>query len=79
MTAVVESDLNPIDCDVPLLRSNSFVPSERRLSVDCYPIEPSADVRKMPNTQLLANSRSLSQLADKKRPTHVFSCNRLIR
>ena len=41
-----------------LPRSNSFVPSQRRLKAECYPVEPSADVRKMPNTQL---ARQLSQ------------------
>ena len=33
MTAVEEFDLNPIDRDVPLPRSNSFVPSKGRLSL----------------------------------------------
>ena len=33
-------------------QSNSFVPSQRRLKAESYPVEPSADVCKMPNTQL---------------------------
>jgi hypothetical protein len=52
MTAAEEFEQISIDWDVPLSRSNSFVPSERRLKAEYYPVEPSADVRKMPNTQL---------------------------
>ena len=79
MTAVVESDLNPIDCDVPLLRSNSFVPSESRLSpaTNLSNRQPMFARCRTPN--LPANSRSRSRLADRKRPIHVFSCSRLIR
>ena len=52
MTAAEEFEQISIDWDVPLSRSNSFVPYERRLKAEYYPVEPSADVRKMPNTQL---------------------------
>jgi len=52
MNDAEEFDLNSIDWDVPLLRSNSFVPLRRCYSVPRLRIEPSADVRKMPNTQL---------------------------
>ncbi len=37
MNDAEEFDLNPIDWDVPLPRSNSFVPTERRLKAECYP------------------------------------------
>ena len=52
MTAAEEFERNSIDWYVPLPQSNSFVPSQRRRKAECYPVEPSADVRKMPNTQL---------------------------
>jgi hypothetical protein len=52
MTAAEEFERNSIDWYVPLPQSNSFVPSQRRLKAESYPVEPSADVRKMPNTQL---------------------------
>ena len=52
MTAAEEFEQISIDWDVPLSRSNSFVPYERRLKAEYYPVEPSADVRKMPNAQL---------------------------
>jgi hypothetical protein len=47
-----EFERNSIDWYVPLPQSNSFVPSQRRLKAESYPVEPSADVCKMPNTQL---------------------------
>jgi hypothetical protein len=79
MTAVEEFDLNSIDWDVPLPRSTSFVPSESRLSpaTNLSNRQPMFARCRTPN--LPANSRSRSRLADKKRPTQVFSCNRLIR
>jgi hypothetical protein len=52
MNDAEEFDLNSIDWDIPLPQSNSFVPSQRRLKAESYPVEPSADVCKMPNTQL---------------------------
>jgi hypothetical protein len=50
MTAAEEFERNSIDWYVPLPQSNSFVPSQRRLKAEYYPVEPSADVRKMPST-----------------------------
>jgi hypothetical protein len=52
MNDAEEFDLNSIDWYVPLPQSNSFVPSQRRLKAESYAVEPSADVCKMPNTQL---------------------------
>ncbi len=52
MTAAEDYEPNSIDGIIPLRRSNSFVPSERHMLEECCLIEPSADVRKMPNTQL---------------------------
>ena len=79
MNDAEEFEQNSIDWDVPLPRSNSFVPSESRLSPVTNLSNRQPMFAKCRTPILLANSRSRSRLADKKRPTHVFSCNRLIR
>jgi hypothetical protein len=50
--AAEEFDLNSIDWDVPLFDRTPLDLLEDGFSVRCYLVEPSANVRKMPNTQL---------------------------